>query len=71
MSTKIRLIQLGMKQNELIKPLAEKGISVNTSELCLAINGKGTQEKHKKILEVVDEILTEMEDKNNAEIEAC
>lgn len=61
MHTKIRLIQLGMRQNELIKPLADKGLTVNTAELCLAINGKGTQDKHKKILEAVNEILTEME----------
>lgn len=61
MDTKIRLLQLGMKQVDLIALLAEHGINAVPCEISLAINGKGTQEKHKKILEVIDEILTEKE----------
>lgn len=63
METKIRLITLGVKQVDLIQPLAKKGVHTSQCELNLAINGRGTQEKHKRILEAVDEILTEMEEK--------
>ena len=63
MDTKIRLFQLNLKQVDLIELLAEKGITANKVEINLAINGRSTQTKHKKILEAVDEILTEMEEK--------
>lgn len=63
METKIRLITLGVKQVDLIQPLAKKGVHTSQCELNLAINGRGTQEKHKKILEAVNEILTEWEEK--------
>lgn len=68
MSTKIRLLQLGMKQIDLLKPLNERGINANTTELNLAINEKGNQEKHKKIRAAVDEILTELEGENNGRL---
>ena len=61
MDTKIRLLQLGMKQIDLIKLLSEKGIDVNTTELSLAVNEKGNQEKHKKIRAAINEILSERE----------
>lgn len=63
MDTKIRLLQLNLKQVDLIDLLADRGITANNVEINLAINGRGTQEKHKKILEAVNEILTEMEEK--------
>lgn len=63
METKVRLLELHMKQVDLIEPLAKRGLNVVPCELSLAINGKGTQEKHKKILEAVDEILKEKENR--------
>lgn len=57
----MRLVKLEKKQIDLIKPLAEHGITASASELSLAINGKAAQDKHKKILETVDVILTEWE----------
>ncbi len=63
METKIRLLTMGIKQVDLIIPLAERGINANQTEICAAINGRGTQDKHKRILEAVNEILTEMEGK--------
>lgn len=67
MKTKMRLLALNMKQVDLIKLLAERGINAVPCELSLAINGKGTQEKHKKMLEAIDEILTEKEQSNGDE----
>lgn len=64
MDVKKRLIDLDRKQVDLIKPLRERGINAAYCEINLAINGRGTQEKHKKILETVNEILTEWEKKN-------
>lgn len=61
MDTKIRLIQLGMKQVDLIGLLKERGVSASQCELNLAINGRGNQEKHKKIRAAIDEILSERE----------
>ncbi len=61
MDTKIRLIQLGMKQVDLIGLLKERGVSASQCELNLAINGRGNQEKHKKIRAAINEILTERE----------
>ena len=60
----MRLLALNMKQVDLIELLAERGINAVPCELSLAINGKGTQEKHKKMLEAIDEILTEKEQSN-------
>lgn len=65
MKTKMRLLALNMKQIDLIELLAERGINAVPCELSLAINGKGTQEKHKKILEAIDEILTEKENSSD------
>lgn len=61
MNTKIRLIQLGLTQRDLVKLLSEKNLNASPTEISLAINGRMTQNKHKKILKAVDEILTEME----------
>lgn len=66
MDTKIRLLQLNMKQVDLIKLLGEKGIVVNAAELSLAVNERGNQEKHKKIRAAIDEILTEKEAEKDA-----
>ena len=63
METKMRLISLGKKQADLIVPLAEHGVNANQTEVCAAINGRGTHATHKKILEAVNEILTEWEEK--------
>lgn len=63
METKMRLVELNKKQVDLVQPLSERGMSVSPSELSLAINGRAMQEKHKKILEAVNEILTEWEEK--------
>lgn len=67
MEVKVRLMKLEKKQVDLIKPLAERGISASSSEISLAINGRAVQEKHKKILETVDVILTEWEKSGKCE----
>lgn len=61
MDIKIRLLQLGMKQVDLIEPLRERGITISRSEMNLAINGRGTQRQHIRALEAINEILTEKE----------
>ena len=62
MQTKIRLLQLDMKQADLLKLLSERGIVTDAPELSRAINGC-QQERYRKIMAVVNEILTEMEEK--------
>lgn len=61
MMIKMRLLQLNIKQVDLIQPLAKKGINTSQCELNLAINGRGNQNKHKRILEAIEEILDEKE----------
>ena len=61
MDTKIKMLQLGVKQVDLIKMLNARGIKCAPCELNLAINGTGTQPKHKRIMEAVEEILAEIE----------
>lgn len=67
MDIKIRLLQLGMKQVDLIEPLRERGITTSQCELNLAINGRGTQKKQIRTLEAINEILAEKEASLNVE----
>lgn len=63
----MRLLALGIHQVDLLKPLNDRGIKTAQCELNLAINGRGTQPKHKKILDGVNSILTEMEGNNGVD----
>jgi len=67
MDIKIRLIQLGMKQVDLIEPLRERGVTISRSEMNLAINGRGTQPQHTRALEAINDILDEKEASLNVE----
>lgn len=61
MNTKIRLLQLGMKQIDLVKLVNDKGVSCSAVQLNLAINERSEQKKYQEIMKAVDEILTEIE----------
>ena len=61
MEIKMRMLALGITQVALIEPLKERGINTSQCELNLAINGRGTQPKHLKVIEGVKAILSEME----------
>lgn len=58
---KVRLAELGRKQVELIPELAKQGLSVNPTELSLAILGRSQQPKAEKILSVANEIISAWE----------
>ncbi|MCQ2463962.1 MAG: hypothetical protein MJ095_00105 [Oscillospiraceae bacterium] len=63
MNTKIRLLQLNMKQTDLLRLLERKGVITDAPELSRAISGC-SQERYKRIMAAVDEILTEKEQSN-------
>lgn len=58
---KVRLVELGKKQVDLIPELAKRGMKVNPTELSLAILGKSQQPKASKILSAANEIISEWE----------
>lgn len=60
MEMKIRMLQLGIKQADIIRMLSQKGIAVAQSELSQALN-EMPQERYQKLREEVNEILTEKE----------
>lgn len=62
---KVRLAELGRKQVELIPELAKRGLSVNPTELSLAILGRSQQPKAEKILSAANEIVSEWEKEKN------
>lgn len=61
MDIKIRLLQLGMKQVDLLEPLRERGFKISSTELNKAINGREAQPKHLEALEAIKKILDEKE----------
>lgn len=58
---KVRLVELGKKQVDLIPELAKKGLKVNPTELSLAIGGKNQQPKMGDILSAANEIVSRWE----------
>ena len=58
---KIRLIELGKKQKDLIPALLKKGIDANPAEISNALNGTYQKPKLDKILTACNEIVSEWE----------
>lgn len=58
---KVRLVELGKKQVDLIPELAKRGIKVDPTELSYAIRGITQTPKSGKILSSVNEIVSEWE----------
>lgn len=58
---KVRLIELGRKQVDLIPELAKRGIKTNPSELTQALKGINQQPKMGKIISAANEIVSEWE----------
>lgn len=61
MDIKIRLLQLGLKQSDLLEPLEKRGFTVDASAISRALSGKCTQQRFQNIIVAVNEILTEIE----------
>lgn len=55
---KVRLVELGKSQVDLIPELAKKGIKANPTELSYAIRGKSQTPKSEKILSAANEIVS-------------
>lgn len=58
---KIRLIELGKKQADLIPELAKRGIKANPTELSQALTGRCQQPKAEAIISAANEIVKEWE----------
>lgn len=59
---KARLAMLGLTQAAILPRVRElTQMSVNATELSAALSGIGEQNKHDRIREAVDQLLTEME----------
>lgn len=59
---KARLAALGLTQTSLLPQLRQMtGMCINVAELSAAITGAGVQRKHQRILQAVEEILSEKE----------
>lgn len=54
---RVELAVRRIKQADLIQPLSIKGVETATSVISLAVNGKGFQPRHQKLLLAIDEIL--------------
>lgn len=67
---KIRLIELGKKQYELIPELAKRGIKADQAALSNALSGRYQAPKFDKILSACNEIVTawEKEDHNERKV---
>ena len=63
MEMKIRMLQLGIKQADIIRMLSKKGINVAQSELSQALN-EMPQERYQKLREEVNKLLIEKEQSN-------
>lgn len=63
MEMKIRMLQLGIKQADIIRMLSKKGITVAQSELSQALN-EMPQERYQKLREEVNKLLIEKEQSN-------
>lgn len=57
---RIELFMKNIKQTDLIRMLAERGIKASAPNVSMAINGKGFQPGFKKLLIAIDEILKEV-----------
>lgn len=63
---KARLAALGITQTSILPRVREESkMRVNVTELSAALSGVGEQPKHRKICDVVELILTELEAKLN------
>ena len=58
---KERLTALGKSQIWLLRKLRDKGIEVQPPQLCNIINGNYTYPKAQKVLEICNDVLTEVE----------
>ena len=58
---KIRLLELGKKQKELLPELEKRGIKANPAEVSNALNGTYSSAKFEQILSAANEIVTEWE----------
>lgn len=58
---KVRLVELGKNQVDLIPELAKRGLKVNSTELSYAIRGISQTPKSAKILSAANEIVSEWE----------
>lgn len=68
MNTKIRLIQLGKKQTDLLEELHKRGYrTVNAGCLSRAINNKSIEPLAQRVREMVEDILTEWEAEQEAQ----
>lgn len=65
MNFKIRLIQLGKKQADLLDPLRAEGFTITPPELSEIINGRRQTPKAEKVLDRVDLILSRWEEKDD------
>ncbi len=61
---KIRLMELGKKQVDLIPELAKMGIKTEPAELSNALSGRYQKPKLDKILSACNVIVTEWENQN-------
>lgn len=62
MSIKIKLLELGKRQTDLLTELRKRGWkSLQPSELSIIVNGKLTTPKAQSVLAMCDRILTEWE----------
>ena len=58
---KERLTAMGKSQVWLLRKLREKGLEVQPPQLCNIINGNYTYPKAQKVLEICNDVLTEVE----------
>lgn len=63
---KVRLVELGKSQVDLIPELAKRGIKANSTELSYAIRGISQTPKSEKILSAANEIVSGWEQKGGS-----
>lgn len=56
-----RMKALGLKQVDILRKLRERGIAIQPPELSAMLNGINTYPKSKKVMDEVDNILSEIE----------
>lgn len=56
-----RMKALGLKQVDILRKLRERGIAIQPPELSAMLNGINTYPKSTKVLDEVDNILSEIE----------
>ena len=65
---KIRIMRLGKKQNDLIKPLKEKGVIATPADLSNSLRGYLQTPKAHLILSLSNEIVSEWETAQKSEV---